>query len=163
MSQHRDRFVAFRRATVHLGALLRTSAAPPRRTECGGRALMQEHAAGKAPAIVETGSPDWIVSWAELEALAQQLAIMGQARGLETTALQGQPSQREIEVLRYLPSVLTAGEIGAELCISVNTVKAHLRSIYRRLGVTRRRDAVVQAHHYGFLQGPFSPDADPIE
>lgn len=131
---------------------------------------MKEHAAGGAPAvvdeqrqlaragpsgqgagIVETGSPDWIVSRAELEALTQQLAIMGQARGPETTALQGQLSQREIEVLRYLPSVLTAGEIGAELCVSVNTVKAHLRSIYRRLGVTRRRDAIVRAYHYGLL------------
>jgi LuxR family transcriptional regulator, maltose regulon positive regulatory protein len=60
-------------------------------------------------------------------------------------------SQREREVLRYVPSVLSAAEIGAELYVSVNTVKAHLRSIYRKLGVNRRRDAVIQAHRHGLL------------
>jgi LuxR family maltose regulon positive regulatory protein len=60
-------------------------------------------------------------------------------------------SQREREVLRYVPSVLSAAEIGAELYVSVNTVKAHLRSIYRKLGVNRRRDAVIQAHRRGLL------------
>jgi LuxR family maltose regulon positive regulatory protein len=63
----------------------------------------------------------------------------------------GDLSQREREVLRYVPSVLSAAEIGAELNMSVNTVKAHLRSIYRRLGVSRRRDAVIQAHRHGLL------------
>jgi LuxR family maltose regulon positive regulatory protein len=112
--------------------------------------------------ILQSGSPDRIVSWAELEALAQQLAFTGLADKPEIPALQEQLSHREFEVLRYLPSVLTAGEIGAELCVSVNTVKAHLRSIYRKFGVTRRRDAVVRAHHYGFLQGPFPADPNPI-
>ena len=60
-------------------------------------------------------------------------------------------SQREREVLRYVPSVLSAAEIGAELYVSVNTVKAHLRSIYRKLGVSRRREAVIQAHRRGLL------------
>jgi DNA-binding NarL/FixJ family response regulator len=70
---------------------------------------------------------------------------------------------RASEILRYLPSVLTAGEIGAELCVSVNTVKAHLRSIYRQLGVSRPRDAVVRAHQHGILHGPFPPDLHPDE
>jgi len=112
--------------------------------------------------ILEAGSPDRIVSWAELEALARQLAFTGLADKPGIPALQEQLSDHEIEVLRYLPSVLTAGEIGAELCVSVNTVKAHLRSIYRKLGVTRRRDAVVRAHHHGFLPGPFPSDPNPI-
>jgi LuxR family maltose regulon positive regulatory protein len=60
-------------------------------------------------------------------------------------------SQREREVLRYVPSVLSAAEIGAELYLSVNTVKTHLKSIYRKLGVNRRRDAVIQAHRHGLL------------
>jgi LuxR family maltose regulon positive regulatory protein len=124
-------------------------------------ALLSKSAAQARPSL-GTGSPDRIVSWAELEALAQQLAITGHAREPDTTALREQLSHREIEVLRYLPSMLTAGEIGAELCVSGNTVKAHLRSIYRRLGVARRRDAVVRAHHYGFLRGPISPDAHPV-
>jgi DNA-binding CsgD family transcriptional regulator len=59
---------------------------------------------------------------------------------------------RELEVLRYLATMLTASEIAAELYISVNTVKAHTRSIYRKLGVSRRRDAVVRACECGVLR-----------
>jgi LuxR family maltose regulon positive regulatory protein len=54
-------------------------------------------------------------------------------------------------VLRYLPTVLTAAEIADDLHVSVNTVKAHLRSIYRKLGVTRRREAVVRARERGLI------------
>jgi LuxR family maltose regulon positive regulatory protein len=60
-------------------------------------------------------------------------------------------SDRERDVLRYLPSVLTANEIAVDLKISVNTVKAHMRSIYRKLGAARRREAVVRAHQTGLL------------
>jgi DNA-binding NarL/FixJ family response regulator len=60
-------------------------------------------------------------------------------------------SERELEVLRYLPTMLTASEIAAELFISVNTIKAHTRSIYGKLGASRRQDAVVRAYEYGIL------------
>jgi ATP/maltotriose-dependent transcriptional regulator MalT len=60
-------------------------------------------------------------------------------------------TEREQEVLRYVPSMLSAAEIGGELYVSVNTIKAHLRSIYRKLGVSRRRDAVIQARRHGLL------------
>jgi DNA-binding NarL/FixJ family response regulator len=72
---------------------------------------------------------------------------------------QGSPgpelSPREIEVLRYLPTMLTAADIGTELYISVNTVKAHMRSIYCKLGVSRRREAVVRASASGILERRF--------
>jgi LuxR family maltose regulon positive regulatory protein len=60
-------------------------------------------------------------------------------------------SGRELEVLQYLPTMLTAGEIAENLTISVNTVKAHMRSIYRKLGAGRRREAVVAARQLGLL------------
>ena len=60
-------------------------------------------------------------------------------------------SKRERDVLRYLPTVLTAREIAADLNISVNTVKAHMRAIYRKLGAARRREAVVRARQTGLL------------
>jgi LuxR family maltose regulon positive regulatory protein len=60
-------------------------------------------------------------------------------------------SERERDVLRYLPTVLTAHEIAADLNISVNTVKAHIRAIYRKLGAARRREAVVRARQTGLL------------
>ncbi len=60
-------------------------------------------------------------------------------------------SEREMEVLQYLPTMLTAGEIADNLTISVNTVKAHMRSIYRKFGAGRRREAVVVARQLGLL------------
>jgi DNA-binding NarL/FixJ family response regulator len=61
-------------------------------------------------------------------------------------------STREREVLRYLPTMLTTSEIAVELHVSVNTIKAHTRSIYRKLGASRRQGAVVRAYQYGILR-----------
>jgi LuxR family transcriptional regulator, maltose regulon positive regulatory protein len=47
--------------------------------------------------------------------------------------------------------MLTASEIAAELYVSVNTIKAHTRSIYAKLGASRRQDAVVLAFGRGIL------------
>lgn len=60
-------------------------------------------------------------------------------------------SERETEVLRYLPTMLTAAEIGEELGVSVNTIKAHMRAIYRKLGTPRRRQAVSRAREQGLV------------
>lgn len=54
-------------------------------------------------------------------------------------------SDREFAVLSYLPTMLTTAEIAAEMYVSVNTIKTHLKSIYRKLDVARRRDAVDRA------------------
>jgi LuxR family maltose regulon positive regulatory protein len=44
-----------------------------------------------------------------------------------------------------LSSTLSNSEIARELYMSVNTVKTHQRALYRKLGVTSRRDAVHRA------------------
>lgn len=51
-------------------------------------------------------------------------------------------SERETTVLRYLASRLTNQEIAAALFVSLNTMKSHLRNVYRKLGVTSRAEAV---------------------
>ena len=60
-------------------------------------------------------------------------------------------SARELSVLRYLPSRLSNREIGDELYVSLNTVKSHLKTIYRKLDVERRDDAVRRARQLGLL------------
>jgi LuxR family maltose regulon positive regulatory protein len=60
-------------------------------------------------------------------------------------------SERELVVLALLPSLLSGGEIADELMVSVNTVKSHIRSIYTKLGVSTRREAVVRALEHGLL------------
>ena len=54
-------------------------------------------------------------------------------------------TEREREVLRLLPSRLTLNEIASELYVSVNTIKFHLRIIYRKLGVNSREEAAAIA------------------
>jgi LuxR family maltose regulon positive regulatory protein len=49
---------------------------------------------------------------------------------------------REQEVLRYLGTPLSMGEIARALYVSRNTVKSHVRNIYGKLGVRTRREAV---------------------
>ena len=56
-----------------------------------------------------------------------------------------QLSERESEVLKHLSGMLSTAEIAAEMYISVNTVKTHLRSIYRKLSARHRGEAVRRA------------------
>ncbi|MFF7295866.1 LuxR C-terminal-related transcriptional regulator [Streptomyces sp. NPDC008265] len=58
---------------------------------------------------------------------------------------------RETEVLAMAAHLLSTEEIAAGLYVSANTVKTHLKSIYRKLGVTRRSDAVHRAQDLGLL------------
>ena len=60
-------------------------------------------------------------------------------------------TEREREVLAELPSMRTAAEIADDLFVSTNTVKTHMRRIYRKLGVPHRRAAVVEARCQGLL------------
>ncbi|MFI8339384.1 LuxR C-terminal-related transcriptional regulator [Streptomyces sp. NPDC085639] len=60
-------------------------------------------------------------------------------------------SAREVEVLRKAAEMLSTEEMAAELFVSANTVKTHLKSIYRKLCVTRRSDAVHRAQDLGML------------
>ena len=59
--------------------------------------------------------------------------------------LPGPLTQRELTILRFLATSMSAAEIADELCLSVNTVKTHLAAIYRKLAVGRRREAVLRA------------------
>ncbi|MFC8272651.1 LuxR C-terminal-related transcriptional regulator [Streptomyces sp. NPDC057271] len=60
-------------------------------------------------------------------------------------------SDREREVLGRLAQMMSTEEIAAELFLSVNTVKTHLRHIYRKLAVTRRGEAVRRARELDLL------------
>jgi LuxR family maltose regulon positive regulatory protein len=61
-------------------------------------------------------------------------------------------SERELVIVRHLATGATLGQIGVELFISVNTVKSHVRSIYRKLGATNRREAIANATALGLSE-----------
>ena len=60
-------------------------------------------------------------------------------------------TERELTVLRLLPSRLTAREIADELYVSHNTVKGHVKAIYRKLGVSGRALAIQRARELRLL------------
>lgn len=60
-------------------------------------------------------------------------------------------SGRERDVLEQLARMMSTEEIAADLYVSVNTVKTHLKSVYRKPAVNRRSDAVRRARDLGLL------------
>ena len=53
---------------------------------------------------------------------------------------------------RFLASRLTVPEIAHELGVTSNTLKTHVKGLYRKLGVTSRDDAVKEARRLGILK-----------
>jgi LuxR family transcriptional regulator, maltose regulon positive regulatory protein len=51
-------------------------------------------------------------------------------------------TEREQEVLRYLAQMLSFAEVAGDMYISTNTVKSHLKSVFRKLGAAHRGEAV---------------------
>jgi LuxR family maltose regulon positive regulatory protein len=96
--------------------------------------------------------------------VARLLAVFVGTRGIPQSSCAGEPpptirkqplveplSERELDVLRTLPTGLSNREIGEQLFIATSTVRSHLKSIYGKLNVHRRWDAVERAHELGLI------------
>ena len=57
----------------------------------------------------------------------------------------------EHRVLELLPTHLTEAQMAEQLFVSRNTVKTHLKGVYRKLGATTRAEAVDRARDAGLL------------
>ncbi|QGN47445.1 AAA family ATPase [Micromonospora sp. WMMC415] len=108
---------------------------PFTRAEPGVRDLLAAH--------LDTGTAHW-PTVSDLVRGADEPVERAPAEGAPT-ALDEPLTERELTILRYLQSILSNVEIAAELSLSVNTVKTHVRNIYRKLDATRRREAVRRA------------------
>jgi LuxR family maltose regulon positive regulatory protein len=93
-----------------------------------------------------------LAAWPDgTEALRARLAELDAriAGPLGATAA-GEPlTERETAVLHLLGGTLSLREIGQQLYVSANTIKTHKRAIYRKLGVSSRREAVAVAKRLG--------------
>jgi len=83
--------------------------------------------------------------------LAVASRIVAPVRTRAASALIDPLSEREVTVLRYLCSHLTNQEIAAALYISLNTLKSHVRTVYRKLGATSRAEAVDAGRQHGLV------------
>jgi len=131
-----------RRATTDLGrAFVFTTAGDALlgMGDVAGAALLTE-----ARTLVDRCADAGIVGTALARAEARH-GVASAAAPLRSTALVEQLTEREMAVLRYLPSQLSLREIAAELFVSLNTVKTHSSAIYRKLAVTDRKAAVQAA------------------
>jgi LuxR family transcriptional regulator, maltose regulon positive regulatory protein len=75
----------------------------------------------------------------------------GAPSGGTPAALREELSAAELRVVRYLPTNLRASDIAAELFVSTNTIRTHLRHIYAKLDAHGRAEAVDRARELGLL------------
>jgi LuxR family maltose regulon positive regulatory protein len=104
-------------------------------------ALAELGDAGRLPALADDVA-------AELEAARAHA---------ESGALLDPPTEAELAVLRLLASDLTIRQIGERLFLSPNTIRTHIRALYRKLRVNTRADAVARATALGLLDRSDSP------
>lgn len=80
-----------------------------------------------------------------------KIAAESEARGTFWPGLQYGLTKREAELLELLTEGLPNKEVARHLCISEETVKSHLKSIYRKLSVSDRTEAVAVALREGLV------------
>ena len=85
------------------------------------------------------------------ELLAAAGRVVAPVRAEVATDLVEPLSEREVTVLRYLCSRLTYQEIAGALYVSPNTLKSHVRSVYRKLGVASRADAIAAGRRHALV------------
>ena len=109
--------------------------------------LARELVAEAAPALRRTPDAPVLAEWLDTLRLQVELAP-GQSASADWSL-----TSAELRVLRHLPSHLSCREIADCLYVSPNTVKTHVRGIYRKLGVSSRGHAVECARGAGLVDG----------
>jgi len=79
------------------------------------------------------------------ESVVQEMTERIQAMNSDTGALEEKLTARELEILKHLTTGVPLSAIAKQLHISQNTMKTHLRNVYRKLGVDGRHTAVEKA------------------
>ncbi len=90
----------------------------------------------------------------QLDAADREIVLTRERAGAGD--LVAMPSDAELSVLRLLAEDLSVRESADRLFVSENTVRTHRRSLYRKLGVHSREDAIARAEVLGLLD-PYSP------
>ena len=128
----------------HTYAVLALARIRIRRGRLDHAAADLEEAKAEIDSFADPGRLDAIVAAVEDELRAAR-------QGVGDRRLREPPSSAELKVLRLLASDLSAREIAGALFLSVNTVRTHVRELYRKLDVNSRAEAVARAGALGLL------------
>lgn len=117
---------------------------------------------------IEAGANGYLLKNAEPEELRQAINLVAEGKSILSPDVTGKVlralsrnhhgsengplSERELEVLHCLSDGLTTNQIGAQLYISENTVKTHIRHILEKLDASNRTEAVSKALNLGLIQ-----------
>ena len=132
------------RLVIAHGLLERTTVERRRGAYTEARSLARE------ARLVLAGCPDPGIPGELLTKTERALQLTPRPSGT-ALAVDVELSERELTLLRLLASDLSQREIGSELYISLNTVKGHTRSIFRKLGVSSRAEAVARGRELALL------------
>jgi LuxR family maltose regulon positive regulatory protein len=91
--------------------------------------------------------PDAVAAQASLAACRESVELASAARSADAEQL----TTAELRVLQFLPTHLSFPEIADQLYVSRNTVKTHVRAVYRKLTASSRSEAVQHARQAGLL------------
>jgi LuxR family maltose regulon positive regulatory protein len=128
------------------------------------RALTLAHPGGLVFPFLELGTPMTALlsqlprdttSGPFIEQILAAATPVGSPAGTGPTRVKRPPvdllTDREAEILELLPQRLQNKEIATRLFISPQTVNSHLKNVYKKLGVSNRRQAVARAAELGLL------------
>jgi LuxR family transcriptional regulator, maltose regulon positive regulatory protein len=124
-----------------VGLLALASVRTLRDDRSGARAILAD-----ARAILED-NPDAGVFPELLERQERNLRVRRPPKG----QLDGELTERELAVLRLFLSELTIRQMAQSLYVAPSTVKTQIKSIYRKLGVSSRGEAVEEARARGLI------------
>lgn len=140
-------------ALLTASAAVRTAPPPPALHPPEGMAAAdQEDAADPGAMVAEARGilrhcPDpgpVVTTWLADEQRAESLRT-------RQDSLIEQLTDRELAILRLLPAPTTLRELASALFVTPNTLKTHLRAIYRKLGAESRGEAVIRARERGLI------------
>lgn len=141
-----------------LRAWLASSEHGPRAASNTMRLAMELAAQHGLVGVFVRAGPDVLRLVADLPGMPSRFraTVLERARALHhprTTSaeLVEQLTDRELEILAYLPSRMSNGELAERCYVSPNTIKTHMAHIYRKLAVSSRNSAVARAQDLGLL------------
>jgi LuxR family transcriptional regulator, maltose regulon positive regulatory protein len=119
-----------------------------------GRALSDSHFVAMFPALARARLGIERADWAGARRAAGTAVELGRRGVAALTRQEGlieSLTDRELTILRLLPAPSSLRELASELFVTPNTLKTHLRAIYRKLGAESREEAVIRARERGLI------------